>query len=370
MTRMMLCSALALFAGCAGNETDGGLDDTGVAQANLAVGTGKNRCPDPSTDCTVLNGPGVYTDEGGFAGLGGDMYMITHFINVAGGGVQFEGIYYDATQQGYLPSKNRGSVVDALYQGVSYSVVSLSEKATVPSWLLQDDDTGAQINVGGSQLVGLQLGVETGSAADKGLSIKFTAGDVDNTHNLPVEYFNMVWIRNGKSYQYCIHNDETWSSDQVVFQGSIAVDPNTAKVTRDDTSANMVTLSCRGGAIATVHSWGYGYRTGYDPQFFDAGLQMKRDSYCADGSFYTLPGTAIQIDDSLGVNTTAPHYVEAFWSPQGALCVDMKHRRHPELGFTGKCNGVALPLCDGKYPIAGKASLEEGPAKLPSGDTP
>src|SRR3954464_3089300 len=43
------------------------------------------RCPESNTDCTQVNGTGVYTAEGGYAGIDSDArLMITHFINNAG----------------------------------------------------------------------------------------------------------------------------------------------------------------------------------------------------------------------------------------------------------------------------------------------
>lgn len=365
MKRILLCSALALFAGCAGNETDTGFDGTGVAQENLGVGTGKNRCPDPTTDCTQLNGPGVYTDEGGYAGMGDVMFMITHFITTTQNQVKFDGIQFNAATNAYEPAPNLGLVTGATYLGVSYNVVAVTESKTVPTWTLANPVTGGEINVtaGGLLNLTLSIAVNDGLADDKALGLRFTGGGIDSTGKLAVEYFNMVWTRGNKSFQYCLHNDETWSNDQVVFQGSIAVDPNTATVTRDSTTTNMVTLSCRGGAMATVHKWGYGYRTGYNPKFFDAALQMKRASYCADAHFYTVAGTAIKITDSIDVNDDPISLVEAFWSPQGALCVDLGNMRHPELGFTGSCNGKQLPSCDG-YPQPGYAYIEDGAAKL------
>ena len=106
-----------------------------------------------------------------------------------------------------------------------------------------------------------------------------------------------------------------------------------------------MTLSCRYGGIATVRLWGYPYRAPYNTYFFDAGLQMKRASYCADSSFYTHANTKIRIWDSAGENQdpmTAAE-VEAWWTPNGATCIGPL--RHSGMGFSGKCNGVPLPPC-------------------------
>ena len=43
----------------------------------------KLRCPDPTPTARCSNGPGVYTDEGGYAGMGDGTVMITHFITTA-----------------------------------------------------------------------------------------------------------------------------------------------------------------------------------------------------------------------------------------------------------------------------------------------
>ena len=81
--------ATFMLAGCGTGQVDEG---DGTTEQNL----GKFRCPDPTTDCTVGNGAGVYTEEDGYAGMGAEHYMITHFINQSGGGVTLQARYFNS----------------------------------------------------------------------------------------------------------------------------------------------------------------------------------------------------------------------------------------------------------------------------------
>ena len=371
--------ALAL-AGCAQSEST--FDETGTNEQALGVAPGPYRCPDPTNDCLVYNGPGIYTEEGGYAGMGAGAIQITHFINLSGGGVEFDGIYSPLGSNGYAPLPSLGKVVSATYAGAKYKVLGVRESATVPTWALSNGN-GVETDVTAGQLLNLVLHVSVddgypGDAPkayvppplDKEIDIIFTAGGIDRStndgHQLPIEFFNMAWRFSyepndpSNLRQYCTHDvqhlgpTQPFRSDQVVFQGSIGVDPFDATVTRNSTSASWVTLSCRAGAIATVHQWGYGYRTGYNPGYFDAGLQMKRASYCGDSSYYTVAGTGIVISDNdstgnggLGVQIPAAPIrpIEAYWSPKGALCLNYQSMRYPNANFSGSCNGQPLPDC-------------------------
>ena len=144
---------------------------------------------------------------------------------------------------------------------------------------------------------------------------------------------------------YCV--DAHGNADPVVFQGGIAIDPDTARVTRGGSTDGVVTLSCRSGAPATVYSWGYRHRE--DAYYFDAALQMKRASYCGDGATYTRSATLIDIADDRGGARSPLARLEARWTPTGASCVNRDHLRHPELAvekrFTFTCQGRSLPPC-------------------------
>jgi len=313
------------------------------APVDETVGELKLRCPDPSTDCTVNNGAGIYTEEYGFAGIGPTQFMITHFINLTGGGVNLQGRYFLAATDTWQVEP--GAIYYANYGTRTHlRPISVSESLTNPTWTLFDPGTSTYITVAGADLLNLQLVItfnEHGTSALYTLLFDSVTTDSDKAS---IRKYNMLWRSGnngtGATTQYCFRADG--SSDQVVFQQDIIVNPGNANVTRD---ANYVTLSCRYGAPATVRMWGYPYRIGYATYYFDAGLHMKRASYCGDGDFYTESGTKIRVHDDAGVQTDPIPELEAWWTPKGAACVNMANRRHMDIPFSGSCNGVPLPPC-------------------------
>jgi hypothetical protein len=327
-------SLTAMLAGCgvAGQVDDGSQDQT-------AEGAFKVRCPDPNTDCTVSNGAGVYTEEDGFAGIGTPQYMITHFINNAGGGVSLQARYYEAASGTWQVTG--GSVYYANYgTKKTLTVLSVSESLTNPSWTIYDASTSSTITVTDADLLNLQIVV----AIDKLYTLDWDAATTE-AMKATIHKYNMRWRLTGSlsANQYCFRADST--KDFVVFQQGIDVNPVSAKVARSSTIDSYVTLSCRYGAIATARMWGYPYRTPSNTWFYDAALQMKRASYCADGNYYTHANTKIAIWDSAGENTDpmTRAQIEAWWTPNGATCIGPL--RHSAMGFTGSCNGVPLPPC-------------------------
>jgi ADYC domain-containing protein len=360
------CSTVvaALLTGCSGMPQP---DDGVVGETESAI---KLRCPDPATDCTLSNGPGVYTDEDGYAGMGPQQLMITHFIN-NGSSVGFDGQVWTGVGAKFAPLTSPGYVGSADFNGATgYSVLSVSESNTVPTWTLLDAN-GNVVTVTSGALLKLTLhlvlpgsGVPTSvGSAPKAFAIWFNGGGFDSSGQVTVEKFNMMWRAEGSAanYQYCIDSDSL--KDQVVFQQSIDVDPNTGAVTRDSKTTSHVTLSCRKGAIATVHTWGYAYKPGFKTFYFDAGINLKRAAYCGDARHWTKSGTLIRIADSSGINTDAIFKTEAYWGLGGALCVNMNERRQMPMPFSGICNGQPLPDCS-TFPAASGYWLEDGAESL------
>jgi hypothetical protein len=103
-----------------------------------------------------------------------------------------------------------------------------------------------------------------------------------------------------------------------------------------------------------VYRWNYSY---IDPSptallYFGSAIQMKRASYCGDGHAYTISGTQITIQDTEG-NWNGPIVnLEAQWSPQGATCLNLNHRRQPTISFPG-CAHRSLPPCGDTVPPPG-----------------
>jgi hypothetical protein len=314
-----------------------------VASEAAAV---KLRCPDPKTDCTQSNGTGVYTGEDGHAWIDDSLeLMITGFQNESGK-VTFQGRYFSAPQKWWLPLPSAGSVWSADYEGqTDLTVKAVTEKATLPEWTLEDS-AGNVIPVVGAKMVNLKLHLSFAEPSTGKIDMYVIGFDaaVDEPGHRVVHKYNMNWHLEGSSapQQYCF--DANGKGDMVVFQRGLFVNPTSAAVTRDATTTDYVMLSCRLGGPATVWWWGYPYLGTSDATFFfDSGLQMKRASYCADSNHYTKTGTLIHIADSSKIEDNPILAVEAFWTPTGATCIGKM--RHPELGFNGTCNGVALGAC-------------------------
>lgn len=324
-----------LAAGCG---VAGQVDD-GAGATEGALGIGGFRCPDPQTDCTVNNGAGVYTEEGAYAGMGAEHFMITRFVNQSGGGVGVVARYFNSGT-GIWEFTN-GSAYYANYAGKkNLSVVAVRENLTTVQWILWDSAASSYVYVTDGQLLDLQVVISMG----KLYTIDWDSSDTEAI-KATIHKYNMRWRLTGSSTatQYCFRTDGT--NDEVVFQQGMAVNPVNASVTRDSTTPGFVTLSCRYGAIATVRMWGYGYRAPADTYLYDSGLQMKRASYCGDSHFYTQPGTKIRVwdDDGIRSDYMDDSEIEAWWTPNGATCIGPM--RHWSMGFSGKCNGVDLPKC-------------------------
>jgi hypothetical protein len=271
--------------------------------------------------------------------------MITHFIN-GGSSVSFGARYYDSFTQKHVLVPNLGQIGSADYNGATgYKVLSVTENGTMPIFTLSSGS--GSFTVTENQLFALKLHLFTNTdlSGQKAFDVMFNQGWVDSSGKRPVVVLNMLWrVAGGSSwYQYCV--DSSSAPDQMVFQQGMAIDPVTAAVTRDSTTSGFTTLSCRKGGPATVHWWGYAYKLGYKTFYFDAGLHMKRASYCGDDKHYTVSGTQILIDDSAAINSDAINHVEAYWNEKGAICVNMPYRRYLNNGFTGWCGGVQLPDC-------------------------
>jgi ADYC domain len=338
-------------------------------------------CPDPPT-CTCTNGTGVYAAEGGFAGITVRMgrdgrtvslpIMITHFINNGSGlrgNVTFNYGYFDpSTNQWKSPGIGTGRVDSADYGSqTDFRVISVHEgiEPTMPLWELLDPATGTPVRVSDSQMPALGLyisftvpGGTPGSMVLKKALLSFNkVPKIARNGGGYVYVYGMQWKNLSDSsiaspQQYC--RDSSQKPDTVVFQQGINVDPATGKVAPRSGTANLVTLSCFQGAPAKVYSWGYSYQGSSSSStfYFDAGIHMKRASYCADFRHYTWAGTSIDRLDDQEINkqipppppnSPLPPDLEAWWSPDGALCVNSEHMRHSSLAPKDidllSCNG-------------------------------
>lgn len=378
--RMISCvGALAIGAGCPAPRAGTGTGPTPATDPPRPP-PALMICPDGTTNCTNPNGTGVYTAERGAAGIGPYQLMITHFTNVPGGTptssrVTFDGRYFDfqgTHAWGRLPSP--GTVLRADYQGaINLPVLAVTETATALQWTLLDPQKAQPILVPDSGLASLTVYVtfiNTAITDTRTYALHFQPAAAGPT----LRTYDLTW-RDARDpnapppARYCA--DAQGNTDPVVFQRGIDVDPVVGSVARGTASANLVTMSCRQGALATVYSWGYGYGAAVGTPatgtfYFDAGIQMKRASYCADAQFFTVAGTNLFMTDDQAIQPAKPppQSIEAWWTPTGASCVNLANLRHSAMGFQGSCHGQPLPACPPALPGApylGDAPEHPGP---------
>jgi hypothetical protein len=372
-------------------------------------------CGDPA-NCNDPNGTGIYTAEGGSAGIGPSNMMILYFVN-NGTSVSFQGVFH---QNGRGPHLGRwqqlpelGSVVTADYEDrvvlptkviipvlrIGLEVRSIREDdKKLPVWELWDTKRKVSTMVSGDALRRLSLHIQFGLAGRQGPSEQYVidfAGTPD-PHKNPDKNeqcsnatYNMAWTPETidpepqKRNPYCLRSKDN-DSDSIVFQQHIFVDPRTSKVSYPQDDARVqrfVTVSCYLGAPATVARWGYEYdfanpsacsptRGTSSHFYFDAAVQMKRASYCADEHAYTMAGTEISISDSVPVHQDAkpdPATIEASWTRDGATCLNLCQARHKELLSADpkcedkhfSCNTTAIPFC-GPRDITGGPKIYDG----------
>jgi hypothetical protein len=388
MRRLKSAGVIAVLAGCGPAPPATSTASAGLVTLDGRTTSTRIRCPDGSTDCTQTNGTAVYTAEGGYAGIntGEAQLMITHFINHAAAAgtppsVTFEGRYYDPKSPLWLsePLPQPGIVTSASYSGgQGLLVASVTESDTIPTWTLLDPSTQppTPIAVTGPALQQLELHIRfadrPSSPGTVDIALAFDAGTgVPANRPAQQQQYAMTWRKLPRApaepsdpaaaRPYCFQDAvKRQHVDPVVFQQGIDVDPVNGRVARSSAAADIVTLSCALGAPATVHRWGYSYKAaginpGKPPRpsisrvhpgptfYFDAGIQMKRASYCADETYHTIAGTHIEIDDDWPVLQNRPANVEAFWTPAGATCVN--YVRVPIMRFLGECRGQKLPTC-------------------------
>ena len=346
MKAMVGVVAIACAVGC-------NVDSLETSETHQAL----TDCTDPSQPCRLRNGVGVYTEEDGNAHVGADDFMIMRFINQSGS-VAILG-------RGQLSSgdygMSMGTVDGAVYNGTPYHLDSVDETLTEPVFNLIDAN-GALMPKSPLDIT-LRVTVE-----GKRYAIRWfddTAETVRGPSGQMMHSFGMRWSIGDtysatNSYAYC--HTASGAAEKAVFQRGIGVQPLTAVMVRN---GNFVTLSCRSGAIAMARWWGYIYRgTEAQADMYEAAMHMKRASYCGDITDYTKSGTAIQIEDNVGIENAqlSTGVMEASWGrdpsgigPVHALCLttNSANLRHPELlpvdlsQFDRTCNNtLPTPMQD------------------------
>lgn len=348
------------------------------AETGLPTDPNEQTCGDDKTKCSPSNGPGIYTAEYGRAGIGGQSmydgpaFMITHFMNTTSG-VKFTGVYQPRPPL-WLAMPNDGTVDSVELNQHTYTPISITETST---------DLAVMVNNNGPHPLDLQSGGPLKlhiSVSNPGSGLKRYVLDITPASvvlplstGTSMHTYAMSWTIDPPdsniepAFPYCY--DEQNNPEPVVFQQGIDVNPFDGSVSRS--SSTTVTMSCRQSAIAVVYSWGYPYLGDpADTYYYDAGIHMKRASYCGDDKFYTKPNTLIGIRDNAAIdsagtrtlgsinNTIDLTQLEAEWSPSGATCIHRPllpsgtfgapdHLRHPDFDppFDGTCSGRDLPAC-------------------------
>ena len=339
----LLCTSLV--AGCGVGPAPYQPDEHG----GQAGGVGGPLCPDPTMDCTNSqgNGKGVYYDEDGYAGFTEPtQVLITHFINGTKT-VAFDGVYYNPVDSKWLPlPPNAGHVVGADFAGQGgYAVYNISESGTDLTVTLFDPVTNTPRAISQNDLRLLTLRLRLTNPNDSKQFTNYLVRFTDSVSDKGVTAYHLEWQVAGLTSWVSYCTDHKGYADRAVFQHGVYVNPWTGKVTRNATTeSSYVTMSCRLGAPATCATWGYDALQ--NTELFAGCIQMKRASYCGDENAYTISGTFIGISDYQGIKADGfdDGSIEANWTGNGATCI--KHQRHPELGFSGACNGVPIPVCD------------------------
>jgi hypothetical protein len=375
MRKVIWAGAIAVMAaGCTGN-VDGPGAVKGEGDPTLFSTSGG--CSNPTYGCTHSNGTGVYFQEGGNAYFDNTYkMMITHFgNNSANNTVWFEGRFhnpYDTTGNPYQTLY--GNVYQAWYQGTTWSVTLISASGGAPYVKLHNTSGDLQIGAGG--LNGLYLYLNFRDPNPNNLRPVYRRYEIE-FYNPGLETSPVNWDTPPSLYEYSVYwwslnNDNTsgyyctaanGSPDIGTFMDGVAINPTSGQVTRGDST--LTTFSCRLGAPAVSHLWGYDYT--FDAWHFASAIHMKRASYCGDSNYFTVSGTQIAIADNEGANwnwTGGDAALEAEWTPNGASCFTQSRRPDAtliQLGITpfdsttynSSCNGSRLPTCPSTSTLTG-----------------
>jgi hypothetical protein len=402
MSAWLVCMAMVVTSsGCAGclgevrNPTPTGPNPSPIVSGILPIG-----CTDPESDCGVettsledecptgdckpggLNGKGIYTVvEGNYCFLyaGEPRFCPEAFINTA------EGVLIEVRDL-ESPASVRGSKVTARFQEglqpqkiVQVKAIS-SDKGQLSIKYVKDNKaytaTGADL-----EKLTLEIGpYRTGGGDASPLAnfeLKVVPFDSDKTKvdGIPryrVRYREtglqqpMPWLYQCKGKA---EKPELPSADTVTaFLGEKRISGLTAFVTPNP---NVTTLGCESGAIVTCMSWGYTPWSGKpgaperSDHAFGSCLQAKRAAFFVqynDLTTYTLKGTAIELRDQFGINENDIDYLEAIWSPGGAVCIDTENLRHTQ--FT---NTVKALMTKHKVPSCAQPPVWSKQGKLATG---
>lgn len=405
----LICMAMVVAAGgCAGcpvrpepgptepvpgGSTSGGVVVSGV----LPVG-----CTDPANDCEVaqtsltgecttgdckpggLNGKGIYNVEEAnycFLFMGSPRFCPETFVN------SVEGVVL-VVRDLLSPRSTYQRFVTATLQSKPIVLRSITSEKGDLIITYAFDKNGKDVIAKGAALKTLMLRVgpyQTGSGDASPLAtfemqvIPYNKQDGVLQYQLqyrevaPVDKPAYPWLYHCKGEK---QEPEKASDDAVVsFLDQRRVSGLNAYVTAD---AKATTVACQKGAIATCLRWGYApwSPTPGTPErseyAYGSCLQGKRAAYFVrfgDYTTYTKNGTHIQMRDQFGINANDVDYLEAIWSPGGAVCLNVENVRRDEFRATvdslnGK--GFKVPPCAKPPQWSKEGKFATGPQKAPT----
>ncbi len=177
-----------------------------------------------------------------------------------------------------------------------------------------------------------------------------------------------TWVR------HCINAAGGTQGTSVSFLPSREVNGMNAGV---EPNANMTTMACASGAIATCLEWGYqpwdaaGRPDEQREYVYRSCLQAKRAAYFVGRGqlrSYTANGTNIFRRDQFGFGRNSRGtvddlpFLEAIWSPYGAECLNVENRRRRDIAIP---NTYGVPPC---RPVqwTREGKLATGPMERPA----
>jgi hypothetical protein len=189
------------------------------------------------------------------------------------------------------------------------------------------DDHGNEVD--GAALEGAELDL----GALGSLRIEHMALDPD------ARFPDELWLMDAQlrapgapAYANACATDAATDARMVIYSGYL--DPSLRYLA----DGSRFSLSCVSGVEAKCLRWGYlpwrNAPIGGEPlaPYFETCIRLARADYCGDDQPTTRNGTAIDIEDRVGIQSRTPNLpefdFEAGWGPHGALCVH--HARVPE----------------------------------------
>ena len=330
-------------------------------------------CPTGNCDPENPNGQGIYTVEAGnycFVTLEDQRFCPEGFINAADG-LQLE-----------LRDRTRPFLMQKRNLLAKYRATPNSPPQQVKPLSLSGDKTQLVLTYSLNGKTGTATGSELSKFTFEINSLETGRGDAS-----PLISFEMLLApaaqektdkglyRYEVKYRDVATNEWKWhcQGDGVKQKSSVVYALPQARVSGLSGYLNRdpaaVTLACETGAIATCMLWGYtpwnaeGKLDDNREYAFRSCLQAKRAAYFVgkgDLKSYTTNGTPIVLRDQYGIKGEDIKNLEAIWSPEGAVCLNMENRRHPELKIANAFNTTACSPVEWSE----KGKLATGPKNL------